>query len=97
MVLGTLTVLSLWAFVLDPQSAIWNQRLIPFLVHLDPPRGGLARGIFRLALGESYSRTFSTRARYTKRAATSATRKRVKKATRSPIQRRERCKHNAAA
>lgn len=30
MVLGTLTVLSFWAFVLDPQSAIWNQRLIPF-------------------------------------------------------------------
>ena len=23
-------MLSLWAFVLDPQSAIWNQRLIPF-------------------------------------------------------------------
>ena len=30
MVLATLTVLSFWAFVLDPQSAIWNQRLIPF-------------------------------------------------------------------
>jgi hypothetical protein len=30
MILGTLTVLSFWAFVLDPQSAIWNQRLIPF-------------------------------------------------------------------
>ncbi len=30
MVLGTLTVLSFWTFVLDPQSAIWNQRLIPF-------------------------------------------------------------------
>jgi hypothetical protein len=30
MVLATLTVLSFWTFVLDPQSAIWNQRLIPF-------------------------------------------------------------------
>ena len=30
MVLATLTILSFWAFVLDPQSAIWNQRLIPF-------------------------------------------------------------------
>jgi hypothetical protein len=30
MVLATLSVLSFWAFVLDPQSAIWNQRLIPF-------------------------------------------------------------------
>ena len=30
MVLATVTVLSFWAFVLDPQSAIWNQRLIPF-------------------------------------------------------------------
>ncbi len=30
MVLASLTVLSFWAFVLDPQSAIWNQRLIPF-------------------------------------------------------------------
>ncbi|MGA7834298.1 MAG: hypothetical protein WCA31_03740 [Acidimicrobiales bacterium] len=30
MVLGALTVLSFWTFVLDPQSAIWNQRLIPF-------------------------------------------------------------------
>jgi hypothetical protein len=30
MVLATLCVLSLAAFVLDPQSAIWNQRLIPF-------------------------------------------------------------------
>ncbi|HEV3267202.1 MAG TPA: hypothetical protein VGZ68_02250 [Acidimicrobiales bacterium] len=30
MVLATLTVLSFLAFVLDPQSAIWNQRLIPF-------------------------------------------------------------------
>ena len=30
MVLATLSVLSLVAFVLDPQSAIWNQRLIPF-------------------------------------------------------------------
>lgn len=30
MTLGAVTVLSFWAFVLDPQSAIWNQRLIPF-------------------------------------------------------------------
>jgi hypothetical protein len=30
MVLATLTILSFWAFALDPQSAIWNQRLIPF-------------------------------------------------------------------
>ena len=30
MVLGTLSVLSLVAFIVDPQSAIWNQRLIPF-------------------------------------------------------------------
>ena len=30
MVLATLSVLSFWTFVLDPQSAIWNQRLIPF-------------------------------------------------------------------
>ncbi|MHB8379901.1 MAG: hypothetical protein ACYDB2_08290 [Acidimicrobiales bacterium] len=30
MVLATLTILSFGAFVLDPQSAIWNQRLIPF-------------------------------------------------------------------
>jgi hypothetical protein len=30
MVLATLSVLSLVAFVVDPQSAIWNQRLIPF-------------------------------------------------------------------
>ena len=29
-VLATLTVASFWTFVLDPQSAIWNQRLIPF-------------------------------------------------------------------
>ena len=37
MVLATLTILSFWAFVLDPQSAIWNQRLIPFwfiMIHL---------------------------------------------------------------
>ncbi|MGH3733765.1 MAG: hypothetical protein ACRDVC_10430 [Acidimicrobiales bacterium] len=30
MVLAALTVASFWTFVLDPQSAIWNQRLIPF-------------------------------------------------------------------
>ncbi len=30
MVLGVLTVLSFWAFALDPQSAIWDQRLMPF-------------------------------------------------------------------
>ena len=30
MVLGALTVLSFWAFALDPQSAIWDQRLMPF-------------------------------------------------------------------
>ena len=30
MVLATLSALSLVAFVVDPQSAIWNQRLIPF-------------------------------------------------------------------
>jgi hypothetical protein len=30
MVLATLTVLSVPAFILDPQSAIWNERLIPF-------------------------------------------------------------------
>ncbi len=30
LVLATLTVLSFWAFVLDPQSAIWNERLVPF-------------------------------------------------------------------
>ncbi len=30
MVLGALTVGSFWAFALDPQSAIWDQRLMPF-------------------------------------------------------------------
>lgn len=30
LVLATLTVCSFWAFVLDPQSAIWNERLVPF-------------------------------------------------------------------
>jgi hypothetical protein len=30
MVLATLTALSLVAFVLDPQSVIWNERLVPF-------------------------------------------------------------------
>jgi hypothetical protein len=30
LVLATLTALSFWAFVLDPQSAIWNERLVPF-------------------------------------------------------------------
>ncbi|HVB19102.1 MAG TPA: hypothetical protein VNE22_02340, partial [Acidimicrobiales bacterium] len=30
MVLATLTVFSLAAFVLDPQSVIWNERLVPF-------------------------------------------------------------------
>jgi hypothetical protein len=30
MVLATVTVLTFWTFVLDPQSAIWNQRVIPF-------------------------------------------------------------------
>jgi hypothetical protein len=30
MVLATVSVLSLAAFIVDPQSAIWNQRLIPF-------------------------------------------------------------------
>lgn len=30
MVLGALTVLSLGAYVLDPQSVIWNERLVPF-------------------------------------------------------------------
>jgi hypothetical protein len=30
MVLASLSVLSFWAFVLAPQSAIWNERLIPF-------------------------------------------------------------------
>ena len=30
LVLAATTVASFWVFVLDPQSAIWNQRLIPF-------------------------------------------------------------------
>jgi hypothetical protein len=30
MTLGALTVGSFWAFALDPQSAIWDQRLMPF-------------------------------------------------------------------
>ena len=30
MVLGALTLLSLGAYVLDPQSVIWNERLVPF-------------------------------------------------------------------
>jgi hypothetical protein len=30
MVLATLTVLSLVAFIVDPQSVIWNERLVPF-------------------------------------------------------------------
>ena len=30
LILAWMTVASFWAFVLDPQSAIWNQRLIPF-------------------------------------------------------------------
>ncbi|MGB7104901.1 MAG: hypothetical protein WBD82_09920 [Acidimicrobiales bacterium] len=30
MALGALSVGSFWAFVLDPQSAIWDQRLMPF-------------------------------------------------------------------
>ncbi len=30
MVLAALSILSFWAFVLAPQSAIWNERLIPF-------------------------------------------------------------------
>jgi hypothetical protein len=30
MVLATLAVLSFWTFVLDPQSAVWNERLVPF-------------------------------------------------------------------
>ncbi len=30
MVLATISIASFWAFALDPQSAIWNQRLIPF-------------------------------------------------------------------
>jgi hypothetical protein len=30
MVLAALTVVSFWAFVLDPQSVIWNERLVPF-------------------------------------------------------------------
>lgn len=30
MILGSLSVLSLAAFVLDPQSAIWNERLVPY-------------------------------------------------------------------
>ena len=30
LILAWSTVASFWAFVLDPQSAIWNQRLIPF-------------------------------------------------------------------
>ncbi|HQT99868.1 MAG TPA: hypothetical protein PLG60_05125, partial [Acidimicrobiales bacterium] len=30
MVLATLTILSLTAFVADPQSVIWNERLVPF-------------------------------------------------------------------
>jgi hypothetical protein len=37
MVLSTLTVLSFWAYVAAPQSAIWNERLIPFwfiMIHL---------------------------------------------------------------
>jgi hypothetical protein len=30
MILSTLTVLSLGAFVFDPQNVIWNERLVPF-------------------------------------------------------------------
>ncbi len=53
MILTTLTVLSIGAFVFDPQNVIWNERLVPFwfiTIHLS---AGLALRLHPHALGEA--------------------------------------------
>ena len=56
MILTTLTVLSIGAFVFDPQNVIWNERLVPFwfiTIHLERR---LALRLRPHALGEAVAR-----------------------------------------